>query len=344
MKSLNTFLLILFVLTGGILVAQPSLFDQLHAEGDEVKFMVNTDWRQLMRNKKKKIYQPVTLTVMGLGDPIQIRGRVRSRGNMRLEVCQYPSLKIKLKKADLRTAGFSELNDLKMVLQCSNSELGLGYLRREKLIYDLHSVVSPHTHRTIPVDMVINGGISEAEEGKRNKTEYISGFLIEDEEQLCARYEGRELKSKSASTGGLERTAYVNMTLFNYMILNTDWNVYNLHNVEFINPKGSLDIISIPYDFDYCGLVGTSYAVPHESVGITTVQEPIYLGRDVTEEEIMAVGKTFREKKGELIAMVENHPELSKRHRKRFLNRIEAFYKIIEDDKKLARLAKSKKK
>lgn len=342
MKSLKTSFFFLLLMLSGLVAAQPSLFDQLHAEGQDVKFMMNTDWRQLMRNKKKKIYQPVTITVMGLGDPVQIRGRMRSRGNMRLEVCQNPSLKIKLKKADLRTAGFSELNDLKMVLQCSNSELGQGYLRREKLIYDLHRVVSPHTHRTVPVDMVINGGDTEVGESRRNKTEYISGFLIEDEEQLCARYNARELKSKRASSGGLERDAYVNMTLFNYLILNTDWNVFNLHNVEFINPKGTLDIIPIPYDFDYCGLVGTSYAVPHESLDIATVQQPIFLGRDVTEEEILRVGQVFREKKSELIAVIENHPELSKRHRKRFLNRINAFYKIVENDRKLSRLAQTK--
>ncbi|MTB50275.1 hypothetical protein [Lewinella sp. W8] len=343
MKSLKSTLLFLLFVMSGLLAAQSSLFDKLHAEGEDIQFMMNTDWKQLMRNKKKKIYQPVTITVMGIGDPVQIRGKIRSRGNMRLEVCQNPSLKIKLKKADLRLAGFSDINDLKMVLQCSNSELGLGYLRREKLVYDLHRIVSPHTHRIVPLNLVINGGDTQAGEGKRNQTELITGFLIEDEEQLCARYEGRELKSKRASTAGLQREAYVNMTLFNYMILNTDWNVYNLHNVEFINPKGSLDIIPIPYDFDYCGLVGTSYAVPHESLDIESVQEPIYLGRDVTEEEIMKAGKVFREKKGELIALVENHPDLSKRHRKRFLNRFNAFYKIVENDKKLARLARSRK-
>ncbi len=329
----NPILLLLCLSICTALGAQSSLFDALHTTKDTVEIGLETDWKGLFKNKKKKIYQPITFTINRPSGAIVLKGKVRTRGHMRLEVCQNPSLKIKLKKKDLLAAGFTELNDMKCVLQCTRGSLGRSYLKRERMVYEMYPIFSDFHHRVIPIRLTPS-------EGLKGEDPYIEAMFVEDEEQLAQRYNARILETKRASTGGLQREAYVNMCLFNYLILNTDWQVFNLHNVEFINPEGSLKFIPIPYDFDYSGFVGTSYAVPFEALGIQSVQEPKWLGKDISVEEMKRGAQHFISKKEEVTTFISDYPTLSASDRKRLLKRLDAFYEVLEKEKKLLRLLK----
>ncbi len=308
--------------------AQMSLFDVLHQGEVATVLKIETDWNKLMRKKKDKSYQAATVS-FSLGDSTLVfRGKLRSRGNVRLEVCQNPSLKLKLKKADLIAAGFSDLNEFKFVLQCSNSSLGESYLNREKMVYDLHAVYSDFSHRTIPIKLDLG------------KDDPVKAFMVEHEEQMAARFNGRVLETKKLSTRGLQREAYVNMCLFNYLILNTDWHVFNLHNLKFINPNESLDLIPVPYDFDYSGFVGAHYAIPREELNISSIYVPKWLGKNVTSEEITNGASHYLTRRKTAEQLINDHPGLGKKDRKRMLNRLIAFYKLMEDEKRLLRLVK----
>ncbi|NJB85207.1 hypothetical protein GGR26_000952 [Lewinella marina] len=316
----------LLLLLGAALAAQPSLFDALHANQDTAVFTLTTEWKPLMRRKKDKVYQPVALSINGNTLP----GKIRTRGHMRLEVCYYPSLKVKLDENILTDLGYSPLNELKIVIQCNSKSLGESYLRREKLMYDLHAIVSDFYHRTVPISLVTP------------ESDTIQGFLVESEQQLEARYGARIVDHDNVSTRSLDREAYLNMCLFNYFILNTDWSVYNRHNVECILPSGATSYVPIPYDFDYSGLVGTHYAVPHESMDLLSVHHPKFLGRGITLEEISTVADNFLAHGPELRAAVEAYPELDRRRRKYILDRLDDFLEELADEKALADLAGSR--
>ena len=321
-------LLLLAVLYFSALSAQGSLFDALHAESAGIEIRLETDWRKLVRTKKKKTYQPVVVTVTVGGKSHIFNGKLRSRGNVRLEVCQNPSLKLKLKKEELAAAGFNDLNDLKFVLQCSAGAQGLGYLSREQAVYDLHAVYSDYTHRTVPVSLNLND------------KETISAFLIEDQEQIAARLNARVLETRKLSTRGLRRTAYVNMCLFNYLILNTDWHVFNLHNLKFVSPDDGGRLIPVPYDFDYSGFVGAHYAIPREELSIGSVHVPKWLGKNVTPAEIKTGAEHYLARRALAEQLIREHPGLAERDRKRIMKRFKAFYRLLEDDKRLLRLIK----
>lgn len=326
MQHLISVLLVLFV---SPLTAQVSLFDHLYSSGDTVIISMETDWKKLMRSKAKKEYRPFSMALSTKDTTYQLPGRLRSRGNMRLVVCQNPSLKIKFKQKSLTAAGFSKLNDFKVVLQCGNSKLGQGYLRRERMVYGLHQIYSPDFHRTIPVRFK---GLDDGED--------ILGFFIEDEEQLDARYD-RALEISKISVKGLERTSYVNMCLFNYLILNTDWHVFNLHNVELVIKEGKRQPTPIPYDFDYSGFVGTSYALPREGLDISSIYVPYWLGVDVTEEELLAGAKHFLAQADAAAAFIQDYPDISKSDRKRLSKRLEDFNTLLSNEKKLLRLLRN---
>ncbi len=317
---------LLFVLFSFCLQGQASLFDVLHSSTDPVVFRITTDWSKLVRKKKDKRYQPATVDIV-LGDStLTFTGKLRSRGNVRLEVCHNPSLKLKLKKVDLLAAGFSDLNEFKFVLQCNNNSMGESYLNREKMVYDLHKVFSDYSHRTVAASLDLG------------KDAPIQAFMVEHEEQMAARFEAKVLEVKKISSRGLQRAAYVNMCLFNYLILNTDWHVFNLHNLKFINPNESLDLIPVPYDFDYSGFVGAHYAIPREELNIGSVYTPKWLGKNVTPAEIKAGAAHYLAQREAAEELVKKHSGLDDRDRKRILKRMETFYKLLENEKKLLRL------
>ena len=326
-------LLFVWLLLAVPLGGQSSLFDALAARGDTLVLELDTDWRQLMSRKKDKAYQPLMLRLGGVADTtLALPGRIRTRGNVRLEVCGNPSLKIKLNKQALAAAGFAgELNDLKIVQQCMNNELGRSYLRREASLYDLHQIFSDYHHRVVPVRLVPRG---------REEDSY-EAFLVESEEQLSARYAAPVMKSKRASTRGMQRAAYVNMCLFNYLILNTDWQVFNLHNLEVLGGGDDNRLIPIPYDFDYAGLVGTSYAVPDPKRNISSVQEPLWLGRGVTPAELHSGAELFLSLREVAEAYIEQHPGLSAQVKKRWLRRFKEFYAVIGSEKGRKRLLRN---
>lgn len=315
--------LVPLLILGPIVCAQSSLFDRLYAHSDTVAVEVATDWKQLLQHKADKEYQSVNLRLAGHEFP----GRIRTRGHVRLQQCRYPSLKVKLDKSALDSLGFNALNDLKFVIQCSGGDVGLGYVHRERLVYELHALLSPYHHRTVPVRIVMPG-----------ESDTLSGFLIETEEQLETRYAASVVKKKQVSTRGLERAAYVNMCLFNYMVLNTDWNVFNLHNVECLQLTETKLQIPIPYDFDYSGLVGTAYATPHEKHDQRSVYEPRWLARHVTAAEFAPVVKTYLAKERAIMDLVANYPMLPKSERRRIKKRLSTFFGQLKDKRSLARL------
>ncbi|MGB3798470.1 MAG: hypothetical protein WA952_01575 [Lewinella sp.] len=305
------------------LPAQISLFDELCVAGDTVLVEVETDWKKLLRNKHEKAYRDATFLIAGQS----FEGRIRTRGHARLSACRFPSLKVKLKKKPLVNAGYNELNDLKFVLQCNSSRSGQAYLRRERLLYDLYAIVSPYSHRTLPVRWVLPDG------------DTLQGFFIEAEEQLEARLDAEVYKIERVSTRSVDRTAYLTLCLFNYMILNTDWNVFNLHNVECLRSRQDDRLIPVAYDFDYSGLVEAHYAVPREDLQMESIYEPRFLGRHVTQEELAAVAKRFLEHRDSLLQRVHDDHELADAYRERTLARLQDFFDELQDAGRLSKLA-----
>ena len=330
----NSILFALLLFCSLSLAAQVSLFNTLHATSDPVTVLLETDFKQLEKDKREKQYQPATVTFLAGERRWTFPGKMRPRGHVRLEVCQYPSLKIKLKKAALRAAGFSDVNEFKIVQPCGGGPRGAGYLRREALMYRLHQHFSPHAHRTIPLHLRER----PTDSIPHGKTADRRAFIVEEEEQIEARYQSTIHRGRRASTRSLDRRAYANMCLFNYLILNVDWSVFNLHNVEIVGQPGSDRFIPIPYDFDYAGLVGTHYAVPQEGLGIESVNEAKWLGRGVTEDELREAATWYLKRMDGARALVDIHPDLTKYHRRRILKRLDEFERLLSNERKLMQL------
>lgn len=307
----------------------PTLFQFFSNPQDSIPLLIlRTDAKQLVQQKKKEEYQKATLEFSGPdGQLVSFSAKVRARGNMRKQVCQFPPLKIKLTEKELSAIGFDTLDNLKLVIQCRENNLGQDYLHREYLLYKMHQVIGPVSYQTALIRIQLGDRYDEP----------LFGFLIEDEDEFAQRLNGPVLEEGILRQRLIDRDAYLKMCFFQYLILNTDWFMGNRHNLEFIRPEGFNKFCPVPYDFDYAGLVNTSYAVPHESRNIKTVTEPCYLCEEVNLVEARRIAAYYVQKKEAIYQVVRDYPHLDDKDKQKFIWRLDSFYSELEDDKVLKR-------
>jgi hypothetical protein len=138
-------------------------------------------------------------------------------------------------------------------------------------------------------------------------------------------------------TEATDRNQMTMVAIFQYMIGNTDWAVPNGHNIKLLFDKENTAALPyvIPYDFDYCGLVDASYAVPNEIIGTETVRERVYRGFPRTMEELQLTLDVYRKQKQNILDYVRNFTLLGDKTRRTMASYLEEFYRMIENKKQV---------
>jgi hypothetical protein len=114
--------------------------------------------------------------------------------------------------------------------------------------------------------------------------------------------EARELPVPRQAFQYVDQPQLMFMSMFQYMIGNTDYSIMQLHNVIMLDDARGIRY-TVPYDFDYSGLVGAHYAVPAKELNLPSVRERMYRGPCKTEAEVDEALKPFRERQAELLAL-----------------------------------------
>ena len=260
---------------------------------------------------------------------------LRVRGNFRLKNCYFPPLKIKLKKSLSKNTIFEGNKSLKLVLPCLQQKDNNDNVIKEYLAYKLFELVSPYHFKTRLVTINL-----EEEKGKKIRSHKFKGFLIEDDNTVAKRLNGKVYGNFSHPLGQ-EPKACVRHALFQYMIGNTDFSQAHRHNVKlmFIDLK----MIPIPYDFDMAGLVNTSYAtvaeILEEKKGITDVTQRIYRGFERDAIVFTEVRQEFIALKSEMMSLFDTHAFLfdNPKEFEQAKDFLSSFFEILEDDNKFTR-------
>jgi hypothetical protein len=122
--------------------------------------------------------------------------------------------------------------------------------------------------------------------------------------------------------------------MFQYMIGNTDYSIYELHNVIMVaDSAGRLPLIPIPYDFDWSGLVSAIYAVPNPKMNTSEVTDRIYRGLRQEPEVVNRVIGLFNARQQEIYQLFENYGLLDKAEKKKAIGYLEQFYYIINNER-----------
>jgi hypothetical protein len=326
MKKL--YYILTFILTTGSLFSQhvPVNSQQFFLDDSIVNVTITTNIKQLRTQKNKPAWQPADI-VMRFSDSVVISEQIRieQRGVDRKAHCDLAALMLNFKNKT--SPLLSPLNKLKLVGSCNTGNTNEDLLLKEFLVYKIYNLLSIMSFRV----RLLHVTYIDSKQKVKSFTQYA--FLIESMTDMAARNNCVEIKNKAFANDALNKYQITFMTIFEYMIGNTDWAVGNYHNIKLMVPK--TDTLAkpypIPYDFDFCGLVDAPYAIPDEKTDIQNVTQRFYMGFPRTMEELEMILNAFKEKKESIILEIKNFNLLNDKTQKKVLRYIEEFYQIINN-------------
>ena len=271
-------------------------------QGEEpIEIVLTADWKTVQRdrNDDSKTLYPGTLAIVtggapGAPIPIELRTRGHSRRNPR--TCAFAPLRLELPKDKTKGTLFDGHGNIKLGVHCQGDGIYLQYTLLEYLAGRLHNALTPRSLRA----RLARVTYAETDGGKAPYTKL--GVFFEDVDDMAKRVEARELSVPRQPFQALDQPQLMFMSMFQYMIGNTDYSIMRLHNVIMLDDvKGAR--LPVAYDFDYSGLVGAHYAVPSRQLGLASVKDRLYRGPCKTEAEANEALQVFRAKQADLLAL-----------------------------------------
>ena len=230
----------------------------LFASAEPLPITIAADFRAVQRDRDPKSEKtfPATVTVPNEDGtiatiPIQIRTRGHSR-RLR-QTCDFAPLRLEFIKEQARKTVFEGHGPLKLGTHCRSNSLFEQYVLREYTVYRLYNLLTQFSFRArlarvTYVDTVKN---------KTLDTRYA--MFVEDDDDVARRMSGRISDRLGLLFRNVDADTILLMTLFEYLIGNTDMSMKLQHNVRIVETPANV-FYPVPYDFDYSGLVDTSYA------------------------------------------------------------------------------------
>lgn len=321
-------LLLLLLLTGLRFPGSAQQVDSIKFFSDEqaIEATLTTDIRALQNQKQSsEALQPATIK-MKFPDGSEIEEAIQAgpRGNFRRGYCRIPPIRLQFRNET--SPKLSSLGKLKLVIPCGGNTSDEELLLKEYLAYKLYNQLTDMSFRVRLLKLTFN------DTRGKNKPFTQYSFLIEDDGDMARRNGCKKREHGQVMTEATDRETMTMVSIYEYMIGNTDWSVPNDHNIELIFSKSNPNYppYSVPYDFDYCGLVDASYAVPNEVIGTEKVTERVYRGFPRRMDEIQAVLDKFRAKKDAMLGLVTNCSMLGERTKSNMERYLKEFFTLIE--------------
>jgi hypothetical protein len=285
---------------------------------------LNYDMKEFQKRQSQDQYLEAEL-IYHMSDSLDDRHhdvRIKSRGKNRKEICAFPPIWINISKSDIKNKHLGDFKKMKLVTHCGGSAIYSNYVMAEYLAYKIYNLISPYSFRVRLVQM------KYLDTGKRKREISSWAFLIEPEQMLADRLEMLAFKNDRVSIKTTNKQWTDLMSMFQYMIGNSDYSVVGRQNVKLLRDldPAELRIIPVPYDFDYAGMVNAHYAVPGDNLGIRSVRERYFLGPCRTAEEHEEVLDILRAKKESIFELVNGFEYMPEKQRAGIIAYLEEFY------------------
>jgi len=268
---------------------------------------------------------------------LELDVNIRTRGNFRRnrKVCEFPPLRLNFQKAQTKDTLFDEQDKLKLVTHCET-----GSSRYEQTVlseYLAYRVLNTLTDRSFGVRLL---RITYADTDSDRELENYA-FLIEHKDRLEKRIGGKSITAEVARITDIRPDDLSLSYVFQYFLGNTDFSPVRTspredccHNQALLVNEDALNF-TIPYDFDLTGFVNAPHAVVNPRFGLSSVRKRLYRGRCSNLEQLPATLDLFQAKRAEIEALPGNRPELLPPTRRRIERYTAAFYKTIDDPKRV---------
>ena len=260
------------------------------------------------------------------GKPIVIPIQIKTRGIWRKKNCEFPPIRLNFNRERSTGTVFFGLDKPKLVSYCRNDDTYEQYVLQELQAYRIYSMLTPNSYKGRLLEMTYADSASGKVEAKR------AAILLEEPELLPERVGTSFIKEKGAGPDYMEPHHGALVGVFEYFIGNTDFSIFALHNIVLLaQPDGN--VIPVPFDFDFSGVVNARYATADPKLNIDRVRQRLFRGYCVAPEEYTKVFDLFREKKDAIYALYQD--QIGKLMRKdvvdQTLKYYDDFYKTIND-------------
>lgn len=252
---------------------------------------LEADFKTVFSVTDDSTYFPATISLTdndGLERTIDIS--IRSRGETRREkdVCSFTPLRLNFPKNETKNTPFEGQKTIKLVTHCNKSDNYEQNTMIEYLIYKAYNVLTDSSFKVRPA--IIN----YIYPGKKTDTVRRFAFFIEREKYLADRLHGIEIETKKMNPNLLNPIQSCLMDMFQYMIGNTDYSSYDLHNIILVRV--------------YRGFKKEPFIVYH------TID-------------------VFNKKKQEIYQLFENFELLNNDEKKQAIKYLDEFYWILSNDR-----------
>jgi len=278
------------------------------------------------RNPESTKQFPAVVKMPGAnGSPMSIPMQISARGHVRRmsQTCSVVPLKLQFSKDAVKDSAFEgQASSLKLVTHCQNDKEYDQYILREYLGYKLSNIMLARSFRARLATVTY----VDSRTSKTISTHY--GILLEDDSDVARRLGGRTVALERVTFSELPLDPLMQMMMFEFMIGNTDYSIFALHNVVLVQmPDRSLH--PVPYDWDLSGFVHAPYAAPDKRLGMTSITDRLYRGPCRTPEQLEPVFNNFREKKNQITLMIESIAPLNAASKQEVKSYIEDFFSTI---------------
>lgn len=256
---------------------------------------------------------------------------VRTRGNYRLQrrTCEFPPLRLNLKKKATTGSVFDGQDKLKLTTHCRDKDQFEQYILQEYLIYRLYNLFTPKSKR-VRLATVTYVDTERAD----SVTRY--GFLIENDDQMAVRNGMVVLDMPGIHQETTDHNAITLLSLFQYFIGNTDWSVSALHNINIIADERQIPF-AVPFDFDWSGVIDAPYAGPDTSLRTRSVRDRVLISGCRTLEELAPHFARFNALRDSMYALIRTQVGLEPKTVKETIDYLDEFFRIINDPRRAQR-------
>jgi hypothetical protein len=304
----------------------------LFADDQPIHLTIKGAIGRLVSSEDRSHSVPALVSVGADSMPAQLSPRGITR--LRKDTCDFPPIRVDFTGAPPTNSIFAGQKRLKLVTHCRANASFQQYVLLEYATYRLYNLLSPMSFRArlAQVDYVEDNG--------RPSTSRI-GFFIEDLSDVARRNGMKEARvGARIPVANLNPSDAGRYAVFQYLISNLDWAMQAgpagdtcCHNSRLISASGAPPWATVPYDFDYSGLVDAPYAAPPEGINVSSVKVRRYRGFCRHNAEALRAAADIRAQKPAMLAVLGQIPQLNEGTRRKagaFLER--SFNDIASDE------------
>lgn len=319
------FLVFVFIYFNTLVSAQKA--NRLFDSSDPIAFTLFSNMKSLFKDKGDDRKQhPVMINTNDInGKPVSIYLKAKTRGNFRRTSlsCKFAPLMLNFEKKCDYDCVFDGQDKLKLVSHCKKNE----YILREYLVYKIYNLVTDFSFKARFAKVTYVDSLNNY------KPVIHDCILIEDENEMTTRLNSKNLANARVNAQAIDTMIMASLSMFQYMIGNTDWSVPFQHNIKVIRTSAKYPL-AVPYDFDHAGIVGASYAFPNASLPIKSTKQRLYRGPAYSDKVLQKVVQKFNDLKADIYALYE-HPELDAEYKTETIKFLDEFYATINNEKSL---------